>query len=146
MNGRQEKKERKSPTEREIDKFCLQHLGYSPDTISEVFATLDHCETLANYYFSMASGYSESMKQRVIELVLRVNEIYLDFDQVFIDLAYFINEFKKQDLLSEKIQIDAGKAQAFKEKVEQNRKDVKKIYVRANRIELLNDIIIPRFG
>jgi phage-related tail protein len=116
-------------TLKELDKICVKEFDYSPDTLNELYDSLEHCHTLIHYYLDTTSTFSENMREAIATISKDADLLYLDMDELFIISGDFINVAKREYYLKEKVKADKKKVRDFQDKLEKTRNGLAKLIV-----------------
>lgn len=117
--------ERKKPKLKEdVERIFLKSFSHSPDLVDEIYDSLEHCDMLIHYYLDATASISSTFKDRINRLSLRSNNIFLDFDELYMLIGEYIDKIKKQVLLGAEAAFSQKEILEFQQRFEKIKADV----------------------
>lgn len=113
-----------------VEYFCYENLGYSSKYVDELFDVLEECSKMVRYYLDTSAGFSDEIRSDINKLSMAVDNLYLDFETVYMMLAKLINTAKKEFFQSKKIEADKRLAKTISQRISKLETDMQEIIER----------------
>lgn len=113
-----------------IINFCIEMLDYSPDSLNELYDSLQATKELIHRYVETTSSFSGELRREIIALAFDADILYMTFNELYIESNGIIYQVKRQCLLEEPVKLEKKVVEDFLRKFKKARKELRTLVQR----------------
>lgn len=117
-------------TDEMLANFCIENYDYNPDSLNELYDSLQSTRDLIRHYMESSGGLPPDFRKEIADIAFDSDSLFLTYNQLYVNSNGIVYKAKKKYLLKEEVEIEKEELEEFLSKFKKARKDLKRLIQR----------------